>query len=183
MLPPETVTTSGDDIVPVVGPSATSVGQAPSAEGVRSTATKEQPPIQSSTDRIVPQSRLGFRLVAILFALYLSVFIAALDITIVSTAVPTISTHFGSASGYTWIGASYLLADTAAGPTWTNFSDIWGRKPVMLAAISSFIIASVICGRATSMDMLIAGRALQGAGAGGIILLVNIVISDIFDLR
>ena len=127
--------------------------------------------------------RSRFRLFTVLSALYAAVFVAALDLTVVATAAPTISHSLGSASGYTWIRAGYALASTASGPTWTNLSDIFGRKPVMLAAISSFIVSSVICGRATSMGMLNAGRALQGAGAGGILLLVSVIISDLFDLR
>ena len=148
----------------------------------------EPEPTQQATAVPGPDSgaqppRSKVRLLTVLSALWAAVFVAALDNTIVATAAPTISYSLGSASGYTWIRAGYALASTAAGPTWTNLSDIWGRKPVTLAAISNFTVSSVICGRASSMGMLIAGRALQGAGAGGMLLLVNVIISDLFDLR
>src|SRR2546421_2215466 len=70
-----------------------------------------------------PVKRNKFRLAAIVGALYLSLFLAALDATIVSTAIPTISAHFQSASGYTWIGGAYLLANAATGPIWAKLSD------------------------------------------------------------
>jgi MFS family permease len=130
-----------------------------------------------------PVKRNKFRLAAIVGALYLSLFIAALDITIVSTAIPTISAHFRSASGYTWIGGAYLLANAATGPIWAKLSDIWGRKPIILAAVAVFFMSSIVCARSTSMAMLIAGRALQGAAGGGLILLANITVSDLFDMR
>jgi MFS family permease len=128
-------------------------------------------------------NRTRFRIFAILSSLYVALFIAAVNTTIITTALPTIAHHFHSATGYTWVGAAYLLGDTASGPVWTNFSDIWGRKVVLLASVALFRIASLVCGLATSMGMLIAGRAIQGASAGGIMLLVNIVISDMFDMR
>lgn len=130
-----------------------------------------------------PPARSKIRLAAILGALYLSLFIAALDATVVSTAIPTISAHFQSASGYTWIGGAYLISNAASGPIWAKLSDIWGRKPIVLAAIAMFFLSSIICATSTSMGMLIAGRAIQGAAAGGLILLANITISDLFDMR
>ena len=130
-----------------------------------------------------PVKRNKFRLAAIVGALYLSLFIAALDVTIVSTAIPTISAHFRSASGYTWIGGAYLLANAATGPIWAKLSDIWGRKPIILAAVAVFLMSSIACALSTSMAMLIAGRAVQGAAGGGLILLANITVSDLFDMR
>lgn len=124
-----------------------------------------------------------YRLLALVSVLYAGLFISAVNTTIVTTALPTIAKHFHSTTGYTWVGAAYVLADTASGPIWTNFSDIWGRKKIFLAAVVLFMVSSLICGLSTSMAMLIAGRALQGAAAGGIMLLVTVVISDIFDMR
>ncbi len=116
-------------------------------------------------------------------SLCLSLFIAALDATVVSTAIPTISAHFHSASGYTWNGGAYLLANAATGPIWAKFFDIWGRKPIVLAATALFFLSSIICATSVSMGMLIAGHAVQGAAAGGLILLANICVSDLFDMR
>ena len=130
-----------------------------------------------------PPVRSKVRLAAILGGLYLSLFIAALDITVVSTAIPTISAHFHSASGYTWIGGAYLISNAASGPIWAKLSDIWGRKPIVLASIAVFFLSSIICATSSGMSMLIAGRAVQGTAAGGLILLDNIIISDLFDMR
>jgi MFS family permease len=113
----------------------------------------------------------------------MSIFLAALDVTIVTTALPTISEHFQSTAGYIWIGSAFLLATAASTPTWGKLSDIWGRKPLLLGAVAVFIVGSTLCGAAISIGMLITGRALQGLGAGGLLTLVNIVIGDIFSQR
>ena len=113
----------------------------------------------------------------------LSLFVAALDATIIATAAPTISADLNSSAGYTWIGAAYLLANASSGPIWAKLSDIWGRKPIILAAIAIFFASSVVCATAKTMVALIAGRAFQGAAGGGLILLVHVCISDLFSLR
>jgi MFS family permease len=112
-----------------------------------------------------------------------SVFLAALDMTIVTTALPTISDYFQSALGYTLVGSAFLLAAAASTPNWGKLSDIWGRKLVLLSAIAMFFIGSALCGAAVSIAMLVAGRAVQGGGAGGILSLVNIIIGDLFSQR
>ncbi|THC97056.1 hypothetical protein EYZ11_003499 [Aspergillus tanneri] len=116
-------------------------------------------------------------------ALCLSTFIAALDQTIVSTALPTISSRLHSASGYTWVGGAYLLANAAAAPIWAKLSDIWGRKPILLIVVLWFLCSSIICAAAVNMKMLIAGRALQGIAGGGLLQLAMIVVSDLFSVR
>jgi MFS family permease len=113
----------------------------------------------------------------------LSIFTTALDQTIVATALPTITSELHSASGYVWIGGAYLLANAAAGPIWAKISDIWGRKPIFLAAVAMFFGSSIICAEARTMKMLIIGRSLQGTAGGGMIQLVMITISDIFSIR
>ncbi|KAE8138937.1 major facilitator superfamily domain-containing protein [Aspergillus pseudotamarii] len=120
---------------------------------------------------------------AIMVALCLSLFIAALDQTIVSTSLPTISSRLHSASGYTWVGGAYLLASAAAAPIWAKLSDIWGRKPILLVAVLWFLLSSIVCAAAVNMKMLIAGRALQGIAGGGLLQLVMIVVSDLFSVR
>ncbi|KAH8195519.1 hypothetical protein TruAng_010304 [Truncatella angustata] len=119
----------------------------------------------------------------IMFALCSGLFLAALDITIVATAVPTIVAEFKSSSGYTWIGSAYTLANAATVPSWGKISDIWGRKPILLCAVAVFWVGSLICALSINMGMLIAARAIQGAGSGGIVVLVNIAISDLFSMR
>ncbi|EKG22267.1 Tetracycline resistance protein TetB/drug resistance transporter [Macrophomina phaseolina MS6] len=113
----------------------------------------------------------------------MAVFLAAMDITIITTALPTISAHFKSGAGYTWIGSSFNLAAAASTPIWGKISDIFGRKPVLLVANIVFFIGSLIAALAVSIGMLIAGRVVQGIGGGGLIILVNIVISDLFSMR
>lgn len=88
-----------------------------------------------------------------------------------------------SASGYAWIGGAYLLANGASAPIWAKLSDIWGRKPILLMAVAMFFATSIVCALARNMKMLIVGRALQGAAGGGLMQLVNIVLSDLFSLR
>ena len=112
-----------------------------------------------------------------------TLFIAALNTTIVSTAIPTICSDLHSAAGYSWIGASYIIATTAVIPIWAKLSDIWGRKPILLMAVALYFVSSIICAVSSSMGMLIVSRTLQGISGGGLMSLVNIVISDIFSMR
>ncbi|KAL6794882.1 MFS general substrate transporter [Trichoderma sp. SZMC 28013] len=119
----------------------------------------------------------------VIFALCLALFLAALDMTIITTAIPTISNHFGSSAGYIWIGSAYLLGNAAFVPTWGKISDIFGRKPTLIVSVTIFWIGSLLCAVSTSMGMLIAARAIQGVGGGGTIVLPNICISDLFSMR
>lgn len=120
----------------------------------------------------------------IMFALGMAVFLAALDMTIISTALPTISASFGtSQADYTWIVSSYLLAAAASTPSWGKVSDIFGRKPMLLTANVAFFVGSVIAGWSINTKMLIGGRVVQGIGGGGLLILVNICISDLFSMR
>lgn len=113
----------------------------------------------------------------------MAVFLAALDVTIITTALPTISEHFHSSSGYTWIGSAYLLGNASSVPTWGKISDIFGRKPVLMIANVIFMVGSLVAALSNSIGMLIAARAIQGIGGGGLVTLVNICISDLFSMR
>ena len=124
------------------------------------------------------------RIAVIMTSLCIALFLAALDMTIITTALPSIAAHFqATTSAYTWVGSAYLLACAAAVPLWGKLSDIWGRRPVLLLANAIFFIGSLLCGVSVSVHMLIGGRIVQGVGGGGLIVLVNIVISDLFSLR
>lgn len=112
-----------------------------------------------------------------------AIFLAALNQTVVATAIPTISNDLGSDAGYVWIGAAYLLANAVAAPVWTKLSDIWGRKAVLLAAVALYAGFSTVCALAPAMAALIAGRALQGAAGGGLVQVVYAVIADLFSMR
>lgn len=149
-----------------------------------------EPPIRAAGSRVeqgeggnAAASRGKFRITMILIACLLSVFVAALDDTIVATAVPTITSELHSPSGYAWIGGAYLMATAAGAPIWAKLSYIWGRKVMLLAAVALFMGGSVLCALAVDMAMLIVGRALTGAAGGGLIMLVDIVISDVFSMR
>ncbi|XDG02362.1 hypothetical protein ABKA04_001977 [Annulohypoxylon sp. FPYF3050] len=146
--------------------------KAPNDQAIEPLDVLESPPI-----------RTKLRIYSILTSLYLVLFVAALDQTIVATSIPTISASLHSASGYIWIGGAYLLANAAAGPIWAKCSDIWGRKPALLSAVGIFAAASVIAALSTTMQMLIAARALQGAAGGALMQLVTITISDLFSPR
>jgi EmrB/QacA subfamily drug resistance transporter len=140
-------------------------------------------PVEIADGGNAAASRSEFRITMILVACLLSLFIAALDVTIVATAVPTITSELNSPAGYAWIGGAYLIATAAGAPIWAKLSDIWGRKIILLAAVALFMGSSIVCALAVNMTMLITGRAIQGAAGGGLIMLVNIVISDVFSMR
>ncbi|KAJ9606145.1 hypothetical protein H2200_009106 [Cladophialophora chaetospira] len=142
-----------------------------------------EPPSELPEPALQVQPRSKFRMAMILVALYMSLFVAALDATIVATATPTITADLHSAAGYIWIGGSYLIANAAAAPIWVKFSDIWGRKPIFLVAVVIFFASSVVCAKAVDMQMLIVGRAIQGTSGGGLICMVNVGISDLFSVR
>ena len=124
------------------------------------------------------------RIAVIMLSLCIALFLAALDMTIITTALPSIAGHFAtSTANYTWVGSAYLLACAASVPLWGKLSDIWGRKSVILLANVVFLVGSLLCGVSVSIGMLLGGRAVQGIGGGGLIILVNIVISDLFSMR
>jgi MFS family permease len=135
---------------------------------------------QSSPEEAPSKSKT----ILIMLALCLAVFLAALDITIITTALPTIAAHFKTnGTAYSWIGSGYLLANAATVPSWGKISDIFGRKPVLLGANIIFLVGSLICALADNIKMLIVGRVFQGIGAGGLTSLVNICIGDLFSER
>jgi EmrB/QacA subfamily drug resistance transporter len=129
------------------------------------------------------ETRTRLQTTLIIAALASALFLAALDVTIVTVAIPTIAEQFNSTAGYTWIGSAYLLANAAAAPVWGKISDIWGRKPILLCAVAVFWVGSLLSAVSVNMGMLIASRAIQGIGGGGIVILVNICISDLFSMR
>ena len=155
----------------------------PSTTFTTSHATQQPDNAEASEQTPDQPKRSTIRLTFILVALFLSEFVAALDMTIVATAVPVIAHELNSATGYSWIGGAYPIAQAIASPIWAKLSDIWGRKLIMLATVALFFASSTICGTATTMSALIAGRALQGVAGGGVQLLGQMVISDLFSMR
>ncbi len=116
-------------------------------------------------------------------ALMLGMFLAALDQTIVSTALPTIVGDLGGLSHLSWVVTSYLLAATVSTPIYGKLGDMYGRKPVFQAAILIFLAGSMLAGLSQSMDQLIGFRALQGMGAGGLMVGAQAIIADIVPPR
>jgi len=124
------------------------------------------------------------RISIIMFSLMMALFLAALDVTIITTALPTIAQHFNaSAADYTWVGSAYLLANAASVPLWGKLSDIWGRKPMIIMANVIFMAGSLIAAVSNSVGLLIGGRVIQGIGGGGLVILVNICVADLFSMR
>ncbi|KAF3899482.1 MFS general substrate transporter [Trichophyton interdigitale] len=129
------------------------------------------------------KNRSRLRVTAVLVSLFSTLFISALNVTIVATTIPTITADLHSAAGYSWIGGAFTLGNTAFLAVWAKLSDIWGRKPILLTLVALYFCSSIICATSKSIGMLIAGRALQGMTCGGITPLVMITISDIFSMR
>jgi EmrB/QacA subfamily drug resistance transporter len=125
----------------------------------------------------------GAALRTIFAALMLGMFLAALDQTIVSTALPTIVGDLGGLNHLSWVVTSYLLASTISTPLYGKLGDMMGRKPVFLAAILIFLAGSMLAGLSQSMGELIGFRALQGIGAGGLMVGAQAIIADIVPPR
>lgn len=115
--------------------------------------------------------------------LLLVLLLAALDSTIVATALPTIVGEFGGLSRLSWVVTAYLLAQTVVTPLYGKLGDIYGRKKVVQIAIAIFLTGSALCGLSRSMTQLIAFRALQGFGGGGLIVTTQAVVGDIVPAR
>src|SRR5438046_8646555 len=113
----------------------------------------------------------------------LVILLASLDQTIVATALPTIVGDLGGLQHLSWVVTAYLLASTVTGPIYGKLGDLYGRKIVLQTAIVIFLIGSALCGLAQSMVQLIAFRALQGLGAGGLLVTTVAVVGDIIPPR
>jgi EmrB/QacA subfamily drug resistance transporter len=116
-------------------------------------------------------------------ALLLGLLLAALDQTIVSTALPTIVSDLGGLEHLSWVVTAYLLASTAATPLWGKLGDQYGRKRLFQTAIVIFLVGSALCGMARNMGELIGFRALQGLGGGGLMVLSMAIVGDIVPPR
>src|ERR1700759_3446541 len=109
--------------------------------------------------------------------------LAALDQTIVSTALPTIVGDLGGVQHLSWVVTAYLLSSTVSGPLYGKLGDLYGRKTLLQIAIVLFLIGSGLCGLAQTMTELIAFRALQGLGGGGLMVTSMAVVGDIISPR
>lgn len=151
----------------------------PTSPATLESAKKTKPDWRANEQQVLPENKLPI----VFLGLMASVFLSALDQTIVSTALPTIVEKIGGGSEYGWVGSAYLLAAAALSTVYGKLSDIVGRKPVLFGSILIFLIGSALCGAAQNMTWLVVCRAVQGIGGGGIMQLVQITISDIVSLR
>src|SRR3954470_19760132 len=126
-----------------------------------------------------PEPPAGPRMLLTFSGLLLAMLLASLDQTIVSTALPTIVGDLGGIDRLAWVVTAYMLAATVTIPLWGRLSDLYGRKRLFQAAIAVFLAGSALSGAAQSLGELIAFRALQGLGAGGLMTLAMAIVADI----
>jgi len=117
------------------------------------------------------------------FALALSLFMAALEMTVVSTSMPTVVSELGGIQSYAWVFTAYMLASTITVPIYGKLADLYGRKPILLTGIGVFLAGSIASGLSTSMNMLIASRTLQGLGAGAMQPVALTIVGDIYTTK
>ncbi|KAL9940979.1 hypothetical protein V8E36_000467 [Tilletia maclaganii] len=155
--------------------SASKSGHHPAAAPTTATATATAP----VDEHVIPPNNMKI----VLPGLLLTIFLAALDQTIVASALPSIAGSLPSkASNYAWVGSAYLLTSTALTPCYGRLSDLTGRKPLLWISIFVFLLGSLMCGLAPTMSILIFSRGVQGVGGGGILALVNILVADLVEL-
>ena len=116
----------------------------------------------------------------VLISVMLAMFVSAVEATIVTTAMPVIASDLGGFSRYSWVFSAYLLMSTVTVLIYGKLADLFGRKPVFLFGMSIFLIGSILCGFALSMEQLIVYRLIQGLGAGAVMPVVTTIIGDIY---
>ncbi|KAJ7488107.1 iron permease [Mycena latifolia] len=138
-------------------------------------------PIPISVEQDAPIKR-DFKFWGVFAAIMVSAFTSAMDVTAVSTALPVITDDLHGTQ-FVWVGSAYALSSTAFLPMSGGAAEIFGRRVIMLGALFCFALGSVLCGATPTMNFLIAGRTVQGLGAGGLTSLTQIVLSDLVPLR
>jgi EmrB/QacA subfamily drug resistance transporter len=118
-----------------------------------------------------------------LIGVMLSVFLAAMESTVVATAMPKVVTSLGGINIYSWVFSGFLLTSTVTIPVWGRLSDLFGRRPMYMAGLVLFLVGSALSGLAQTMGQLIAFRMLQGLGAGSLLTLSMTIIADLFGLE
>jgi len=149
----------------------------PAAAGEKPHASSPQSAHGASTPSPARMSHAEVR--KIFFGLMLAAFLAALNQTIIATALPTMGRYFSDFENLPWVVTAYLLTSTAVAPLYGKLSDIYGRRAMMLTAVGIFIAGSGICAVAPNMLLLILGRAAQGIGGGGILPIAQAIIADV----
>ncbi|MFC4627361.1 MDR family MFS transporter [Promicromonospora alba] len=136
-------------------------------------------PSAEAGPQVLPRTRVW----AIFGGLMLAMLLAALDQTIVATALPTIVSDLGGAEHLSWVVTAYMLASTATTVLWGKLGDLFGRKTLFIACIVIFLAGSILAGTSQTMGQLVAWRAVQGAGGGGLMVLSQAIIGDVVPPR
>lgn len=129
------------------------------------------------------RERTHEEIMVVIVALMLAMLLAALDQTIVATALPRIATELHGLNKLAWVATAYLLTSAISTPLYGKISDQFGRKKIFMFAIVLFLIGSALCGQSRNMDQLVAFRALQGLGAGGLMSLSMTIVGDVVSPR
>lgn len=137
------------------------------------TATLERPKVKQASPNKTKKP-------LVLAAIMLAMFMAAIEATIVSTAMPAIAADLGGFSLYSWVFSSYLLMNAVTVLIYGKLSDLFGRKPILTFGIIVFLIGSLLCGMATSIEMLIVFRFIQGFGAGAVMPIASTIVGDMY---
>lgn len=153
------------------------VRDTPGVNGEQNKTAQDNEPADSKAAR----HTFGFWMVFV--SLCLASFLAALDVTVITTALPTITRTIGGEDKYVWIANSYVITSTAIQPLFGQLSDIFGRRYVTLTATALFLLGSGLSGGAVNVGMLIVGRCVQGTGSGAIMMLLDLIICDLVPLR
>jgi EmrB/QacA subfamily drug resistance transporter len=119
----------------------------------------------------------------ILWGIMLAIGLSALESTVVSLAMPTVVAHFGDLRYYSWVFSGYLLTQTVSMPLWGRLSDLYGRRPLYLAGLSTFLGGSALAGAAQDMTQLVAFRMVQGLGAGSLVTLGYTIVGELYGLE
>ena len=119
----------------------------------------------------------------VLSALMLAVFLSTMETSIISTALPTIAGDFNAFESFAWVGTAYIVTSAIGTPLLGKLSDLYGRRLIFQTTMATFVVGSLLCGIKISMGWLIAFRALQGFGGGGIQALAFAILGDILPPR
>ncbi|WP_147531789.1 MDR family MFS transporter [Bacillus marasmi] len=133
--------------------------------------------------RLLKQRKNQTKRPFVLAAVMLAMFMGAIEATIVSTAMPDIVADLGGFSLYSWVFSAYLLMNSVTVLIYGKLSDLFGRKPILIFGIVIFLIGSILCGIATSMEMLIIFRLIQGFGAGAVTPIATTIVGDIYTME
>ncbi|KAF8534609.1 major facilitator superfamily domain-containing protein [Trichophaea hybrida] len=148
------------------------------------TTDEESPLLATATDDIPGVHELpSVKLIAVLLSVWIGVFLAALDGTVISTLLAPISSEFDSFSSLSWITTAYLIAQAAVQPLFGKLTDIYGRRQGLLFSNSLFFLGTALCGLARNEYVMIVGRIVAGAGGGGLFAVSSIVATDLVPLR